>query len=397
MKLSTLARNAKPSATLSLNSLAKEMAANGHDIAKFTVGEPDFDTPDNIKQAAIRALQAGHTNYTPASGTPELRDVIAEKFNRDNGLNYSSDQVLVSNGAKQALYMTMLCLLDEGDEAILPAPYWVSYASQVKYCGAQPVVVDATCQDDLKMTPEQFEEAITDQTTLVVLNSPCNPSGVVYSQNELEALMEVAIKHDLWVLSDEVYEKLIYDDAEHCSLAGLSDNAYARTVTFNAVSKTYAMTGWRIGYAAGPEEVIEAAGRLQSNTTSGPNSIAQQAAIEAITGDQSSINEMRTTFAGRRDLIVDGLNEIPGVSCVRPRGAFYALPDCSALLGHTYNGGEVADSDSLSEALLEEVQLAVVPGAPFGAEGHLRFSYATSEEVIDKGLNRLAQFVETQD
>ncbi len=397
MKLSTLAQSAQPSATLSLNSLAQDMAASGHDIAKFTVGEPDFDTPDNIKQAAIRAIQAGHTNYTPASGTSELRDVIREKFSRENGLDYSSDEVLVSNGAKQTLYMTMLCLLDEGDEAILSAPYWVSYASQIKYCGGRPVVVDATSQDDLKMTPRQFEEAITDQTRLVVLNSPCNPSGVVYSQDELEALMDVAVEHDLWVLSDEVYEQLIYDDAQHCSVAGLSDEAHERTITINAVSKTYAMTGWRIGYAAGPEPVIEAAARLQSNMTSGPNSIAQKAAIEAITGDQSSVDEMRSTFAGRRDLIVEGLNDITGVHCVRPRGAFYALPDCSELLGHTYNGREVDDSASLSETLLEEVQLAVVPGAPFGAEGHLRFSYATSEEVIEKGLNRLSQFVETQD
>lgn len=397
VKISNLADNAQPSATLSLNSLAKTMAAEGQDIATFTVGEPDFDTPDNIKQAAIRAIQSGFTNYTPASGTQELKEVISDKFSADNDIDYSPDQILVSNGAKQALYMTMMCLIDEGDEAILPAPYWVSYASQIKYCGGIPVAVDATTEDDLKMTPELFEDAITDKTKLVVINSPSNPSGIVYSQEDLDALVQVAIDHDLWILSDEVYEKLIFDDVSHTSIAALSEEAYERTITFNAVSKTYAMTGWRIGYAAGPEEVLEAAGRLQSNMTSGPNSIAQKAAVEAITGDQSSVEEMRTTFADRRDIIIDGLNDIPGVKCVQPSGAFYALPDCNDLLNHTYNGQEISDSTALSQALLKEVQLAVVAGAPFGAEGYLRFSYATSEETIQKGLKRLADFVEKRD
>jgi aspartate aminotransferase len=397
MNLSKLAADAQPSATLSLNSKAKELAANGQDVAKFTVGEPDFDTPDNIKQAAIRAIQSGFTRYTPAAGTKELREAITGKFERDNGLKYEADQILVSNGAKHALYMIMMCLLGEGDEAVLPAPYWVSYSSQVEFCGARPVVADATGEPDLKLTPEILEENITEDTRLLVLNSPCNPSGVVYSRQELEELVQVAVEHDLWILSDEVYEKLIYDDLEHVAVAGLSEEARRRTITFNAVSKTYAMTGWRIGYAAGPKNVIQAAGRLQSNMTSGPNSIAQKAAVEAITGDQESVEEMRQTFADRRDIIVDGLNGIEGVQCVRPQGAFYALPDCSDLLGHTYAGHSVENSTDLSKALLEEVLLAVVPGAPFGAEGHLRFSYAASEETIEKGIERLQQFIDTRE
>ena len=396
MNLSELASSAKPSATLALNSRAKQMAADGKDVVMFTVGEPDFDTPDNIKQAGIRAILSGHTKYTPAAGTPALREAIAEKFSRDNGLDYGADQVLVSNGAKHALYMIMMCLVDDGDEVLLPAPYWVSYPSQAKFCGGTPVPIDAASQPDLKLTPELLEDAITDRSKVLVLNSPCNPSGIVYSRDEITALMEVVIENDLWVMSDEVYEELIYDGLEHVSLAGLSEEAYEHTITFNAVSKTYAMTGWRIGYAAGPKPVIQAAGRLQSNMTSGPNSIAQQAAIEAIEGDQSAVEEMRETFADRRDIIVDGLNDIDGVNCVRPEGAFYALPDCSELLGHTYGENKVEDSVSLSEALLEEVLLAVVPGAPFGAEGHLRFSYAASEETIEKGLERFQEFVDMQ-
>lgn len=397
MRLSQLARNAQPSATLSLNSTAKQMVAEGHDVKMFTVGEPDFDTPDHIKQAAVRALNAGKTKYTPASGTAGLREAIADKFSSDNDLPYDPDQILVSNGAKHALYMIMQCLVDEGDEVILTAPYWVSYSSQVEYCGGKPVVVDATSNPDLKMTPDQLADAITDKTTALVLNSPCNPSGVVYTREELKDIMEVAIDNDIWVLSDEVYEELIFGDVAHASPASFGDEALARTITFNAVSKTYAMTGWRIGYAGGPPEVIEAAGRLQSNMTSGPNSIAQEAAVEAITGDQSSVSDMRETFGKRRDIIVEGLNAIEGIECIEPEGAFYALPNCSGLLGATYAGRKVDDSMALSQALLEEVKLAVVPGAPFGAEGHLRFSYATSEETIEEGLQRLEDFVSSSD
>ena len=393
MRLSQLALNARPSATLAINSKAKALAAQGEDVVKFTVGEPDFDTPDNIKQAAIRAILAGHTKYTPAAGSPELRQAIADKLRVDNGLRYEPQQVLVSNGAKQALYMIMLCLLDEGDEALIPAPYWVSYPDQALVCGGRPVIIDASGTPDLKLTPALLEAAITERSKLLVLNSPNNPSGVVYTGEELEALVEVAVARDLWVLSDEVYEKLIYDGLRHVSPASLSQEAYDRTITFNAASKTYAMTGWRIGYAAGPAQVIKAATSLQSNLTGAPNSIAQRAFVEALTGEQDSVGDMREAFARRRDMIVAGLNEIDGVSCITPQGAFYALPDCTALLGHTYAGRRIDGSVALSEALLDTVGLAVVPGAPFGAEGHLRFSYAVSEADIEDGLERLARFV----
>jgi aspartate aminotransferase len=397
MRLSRRAESARPSATLSLDATAKAMLARGEDVVMFTVGEPDFDTPDNIKQAAIRAIQAGYTKYTPAAGSLELRRAIAAKLKKDNGLSYDPDQVLVSNGAKQALYIIMLCLLDEGDEVLLPGPYWVSYPDQAEVCGARAVVIDGTAAPDLKVTPAMLEGAVTKRSKLLILNSPCNPSGVVYTGEELRALAEVAVRHNLWIMSDEVYEKLVYDGLTHVSTAALSRQAYERTITVNGVSKTYAMTGWRIGYAAGPREVIRAAVDIQSNLTSGPNSIAQKASLAALTEEQDSVEEMRAVFARRRDLIVEGLNSIEGVRCVVPRGAFYALPDCRGLLRHTYAGRKVSDSVSLSEALLQAVKVAVVPGAPFGAEGHLRFSYAVSESDIQKGIERLGRFVQMRE
>ena len=390
MRLSKLGASVKPSATLALNAKAKAM---GDEVVKFTVGEPDFETPGNICQAGILAIQSGRTKYTPAAGLPALRQAVSDKFSRDNGLSYDPKNIIISNGAKQALYLIMLCVLGDGDELILPAPYWVSYADQAVACGAQPVVVDAVNTSDFKLTPDLLETVLSERSKAIVLNSPNNPSGAVYSESELRDIVELAVQHGLWILSDEVYEELIYDGARHCSPAAFSDEAYERTITFNAVSKTYAMTGWRIGYAAGPPEVIEAASRLQSNLTSAPNSIAQYAAVEALTGPQESVEQMRMAFAERRDLIVDGLNELPGVRCRKPEGAFYALPDCSSLLGHAYAGLRVDNSTELSEALLEKVKLAVVPGAPFGAEGHLRFSYATGTEQIAAGLERFARFI----
>ncbi|MFW6189990.1 MAG: pyridoxal phosphate-dependent aminotransferase [Planctomycetota bacterium] len=394
MTLSRAAAEAKPSATLSLNSKAKRMAAEGQDVVMFTVGEPDFDTPENIKQAAHRAIQAGFTNYTPAAGIPALRQAVARKLHEENGLDYEPAQVIVSNGAKHSLYMMMLCLLDEGDEVLLAAPYWVSYAAQARACGARPVAVDTTEGDGLKLTPELLEANITENSKLLVLNSPCNPTGVVLDEQELRRLVDVALEHGLWIISDEVYERLLYDEREHASPAGFSDDAYRRVLTINGVSKTYAMTGWRIGYAAGPSEVVAAAANLQSNMTSGPNSIAQKAALEAITGPQESVEEMRGQFEKRRRLLVEGLNEIPGVRCTMPGGAFYAFPDVGGLLGRSCNGRTLESDMDLAEALLEEVNLAVVPGSPFGTDGYLRFSYATSEENIEKGLERLAAFAD---
>ncbi len=397
MELSRAAKTAEPSATLSLNALAKQLAAQGEDVVSFTVGEPDFDTPENIKQAAIRAVQSGYTKYSPAPGFPDLREAIAENLKECNGLDYDSQQIIVSNGAKQALYMLMLCVLDPGDQILLPAPYWPSYADQAKACGAEPVVIDCTSNPGLKLTPDKLADAVGPKTKIIMVNSPSNPTGMVYTKEELQALAQVAVENNIWIFSDEVYERLIYDNRSHVSMATLSPEIYNHTVTFNAVSKTYAMTGWRIGYAAGPEEVITPACRLQSNLTSGPNSIAQRAALEAITGPQDAVDEMLQKFDARRKLLVSGLNEIDGVECKTPGGAFYAFPDCNGLLKKSYDGRQINDSMSLSKALLEKVRLAVVPGSPFGAEGYLRFSYAVSEENIEKGLKRLKKFLNMRD
>ena len=393
MKLSKIAAQAQPSATLSIASKAKKLAKDGVDVVMFTVGEPDFDTPETIKQAAHLAIQAGYTKYTPAAGLPELRQAIAGKLRRDNGLEYGPEQVIVSNGAKQVLYLIMLCLVGPGDDVLIPAPYWVSYPDQARMCGARPVPIDCTHSEGLRLTAPLLRAALTSRSKLLVLNSPCNPTGSVLDERELREIVEVALEHDLWILSDEIYEKLIYDGAEHVSAASFSDRAYEHVVTVNGVSKTYAMTGWRIGYAAGPKAVIEAASHLQSNMTSAPNTIAQKAALEAITGPQESVAEMRDTFRERRDLMLDLLKEVPGVTCTKPQGAFYAFPDVSTVLGKTYGGRRVGNSVELAEALLQEVALAVVPGLPFGAEGYIRLSYAVSTESIEKGVERLAGFV----
>ncbi len=394
MSLSKVATNAKASATIALNSKAKALAREGVDVVSFTVGEPDFDTPENIKQAAHRAIQSGFTKYQPAAGMPQLRAALAQKLRTQNGVDYAPEEVFVSNGSKQALYVLMLCLVEEGDEVLLSAPYWVSYAEQARMCGAEPVAIDTMATPDMKLTPALLEAAISDRSKLLVLNSPCNPTGVVLTGDELRALVEVALEHELWVISDEAYEPLVYDGLEHVSPASFGDEARRKVLTVNSFSKTYAMTGWRIGYAAGPAEVIQAAARLQSHMTTGADSIAQKAALEALSGPQDSVAEMRQAFDRRRRLLVEGLNEVPGISCMMPQGAFYALPDCRALLGKSYGGRRVENSVELCEALLEQVQVAVVPGAAFGAEGYVRFHYATSEETIGKALQRLHAFVE---
>jgi len=391
--LSKLAQNANPSATLSINTRAKQLEKQGNDVVKFTVGEPDFDTPENIKQAAHRALQAGRTKYAPAAGVLPLRKALSEKFKRDNGLDYDTDQIIVSNGAKQALYLMMLCLLEEGDDALLPAPFWGSYKAQVKTCHANPVPIDCTSSPDLGLTPELLEDAITEDSKLLVLNSPCNPSGAVLDEETLRSIMDVALENDLWVISDEVYEHLLYDDATHTSPAGFSDEAYSRVITINSFSKTYAMTGWRVGYAAGPEEVIHAAGCLQGNLTSAPNTPAQHAAIEALEGEQDSVSDMREAFRQRRDLLMELLEDVPRVSCPTPRGAFYAFLNVEDVLGDTYFGDEVNTSEEMAESLLQNVSMAVVPGSAFGTDGYIRLSYVVGDETIEKGAERLTEFV----
>jgi len=397
VSLSDIAAGAKASATMALNARAKNLSLRGKDVVNFTIGEPDFDTPDNVKQAAHRAIQAGFTKYQPAAGMSELREAIARKLQADNGLNYEPGEVLVSNGAKQALYMTMLCLVQQGDQVLIPAPYWVSYVHQARFCRAEVVVIDATGTEDLKPTPDLLADALTDRARLLVLNSPCNPTGAVLTGEEFAALVELALERDLWIISDEIYEKLVYDGAQHVSPAAFSKEARDRIITINGASKTYAMTGWRLGYAAGPLEVIQAAGRLQSHMTSGPDSVAQRAALEALTGPQDSVEEMRVAFDRRRHLLVDGLNAIPGISCLVPQGAFYAFPDCRGLLGKSYAGRKVQDSLELCEALLDQAGVAAVPGTAFGAEGFIRLHFAKADEEIEKALERLGAFAESCD
>ena len=390
--LSRLAADARASATMALNQKTKELARKGVDVINLSIGEPDFDTPDNVKQAAVRAIQSGFTKYQPAAGLAELRRAIADKLRAENAVRCEPAEVLVSNGGKQALYMIMLSLVGPGDEVIVPAPYWVSYVQQVRFCGAEPVVADASGAEDLKPTPAMIEDVLTDRTRVLILNSPSNPTGAVFSRRELEAFVELALKHDLWIISDEIYEKLVYDGAEHVSPASFGDDARAKIVTLNGFSKTYAMTGWRIGWAAGPAQVIQAAARLQSHMTSGADSIAQKAAIEALAGSQDSVAEMRGAFDSRRRLMVDGLNRIAGLRCVVPQGAFYAFPDCRGLLGRSYGGAEVRTDVELCGALLEQANVAVVPGEEFGAPGFVRFHYAASEEAIQKALTRVQAF-----
>jgi len=397
VSLSDIAAGAKASATMALNARAKNLSLQGKDVVNFTIGEPDFDTPDNVKQAAHRAIQAGFTKYQPAAGMPELREAIARKLQADNGLDYEPGEVLVSNGAKQALYMIMLCLVQQGDQALIPAPYWVSYVHQARFCRAEVVIIDATGTEDLKPTPDLLADALTDRARLLVLNSPCNPTGAVLTREEFAALVELALERDLWIISDEIYEKLVYDGARHVSPAAFSKEARDRIITINGASKTYAMTGWRLGYAAGPLEVIQAAARLQSNMTSGPDSVAQRAALEALTGPQGSVEEMRVAFDRRRRLLVDGLNAIPGIACLLPQGAFYAFPDCRGLLGKSYAGRKVQNSLELCEALLDQAGVAAVPGTAFGAEGFIRLHFAKADEEIEKALERLGAFAESCD
>ncbi len=392
--LTRVAAEAEPSATMALTSKAKQLMREGVDVAVFTVGEPDMNTPSNVNQAAHKAIDGGFTKYTDAAGTPELRQAIVRKLSADNGLDYRPEQILVSNGAKHVLYQLMLCLLEEGDEMLLPAPYWVSYAEQARICGAKAVIVDCTDCPGMKPDVERLKQAVTDRTKGLMLNSPSNPTGMVLTRAAIEALVQFAIERGLWIISDEIYEKLIYGNAEHFSPAAVSDVAREQVFTVNGVSKTYAMTGWRIGYAAGPAEVIRAAARLQSNMTSAPNSIAQKAALEALNGPQESVAEMRDIFDQRRLHLVEGLNQLPGVRCAMPQGAFYAFADCRELLGRTFGDMRVDNSLQLCDALLKQAQVAAVPGSAFGAEGYVRFSYATSDQTIEKGLARLMRFLE---
>jgi len=356
------------------------MKAEGRNVISLSAGEPDFDTPEHIKEAAVRALKEGFTKYTPATGTPELKKAICEKFARDNGLEYTPSQVIVNCGAKHTIYLAIQALVEEGDEVVVPVPYWVSYPEQVRLAGGRPVF--APSGNDLKLKPEALREVLSPRTKAVIVNSPCNPSGVVYTKEELEALGEVLAEARVWVISDEIYEKLVYDGQEHFSIASVVPELKERTVVVNGVSKAYAMTGWRIGYAAGPEEVISAMGKIQSQETSNPNSIAQAAALAALTGPQECVGEMVRAFDERRRYVVGRLQAMPGVSCGVPKGAFYVFPDVSGL---------GRDSVALCSWILEELEVACVPGAGFGMEGRIRISYAAGMEALKEAMDRLEE------
>jgi len=390
--LSKRASEAEESVTLAITAKANQMKEQGIDVISFSAGEPDFDTPDHIKKAATDALSKGQTKYTPASGLPALRKAIAAKFLKDNGLTYDPSQIVVSCGAKHSLYNVMQAILEEGDEAIIPAPYWVSYPAMVKCAGATPVIVNTQEKNGLKMTADELRKAITERTKCLILCSPSNPTGMVYSEAELKAVAEVCLEKDILVISDEIYEKLVFG-VPFASIATVAPRLRDKCVVVNGASKAYAMTGWRIGYAAGPKDIMTAVGRMQSQSTSNATSIAQYATIAALEGDQGCVEKMRLEYAKRRDYIVGRLRKIPGVSCGEPQGAFYVFPNVSSLYGKKYQGKAITGSTMMAETLLEKAHIATVPGGGFGADAYIRLSYATSMEKIEKGLDRLEKFV----
>jgi aspartate aminotransferase len=389
----TLAR-VKPSATIAVTNKAREMVAAGKDVIGLGAGEPDFDTPQNIKDAAVRAIAAGHTKYTAVDGIPELKTAICAKFARENGLTYTPAQVTVGTGGKQTLYNALMATLNKGDEVIIPAPYWVSYPDMVQLAGGTPVTITCGIETNFKLTPAQLEAAITPKTKWFIFNSPSNPTGAGYTRDELKELTDVLMRHPhVWVMSDDMYEHLVFDDFAFTSPAQVEPGLYDRTLTCNGVSKAYAMTGWRIGYAAGPAPLIKAMGTIQSQSTSNPCSIAQYAAVEALNGTQDFLPGFRAVFQRRRDLAVSMLNQAKGIRCPRPEGAFYVYPDISGCIGRTTPAGTAVASDEVfASALLEETGVAVVFGAAFGVSPNFRVSYATSDAALEEACSRIQRF-----
>jgi len=390
MILSERISNIKPSPTLAMNAKALSMREAGIDVISFGVGEPDFDTPQHIRETATQAIKDGFTRYTAVGGILELKNAIVEKFKRDNNLHYAPDEVMVSCGGKHVLYNLAQAFLNPGDEVIIPAPYWVSYPPIVVLAGASPVIVGTQEADDFKLSPESLEAAVTPRTRLLVLNSPSNPTGSVYTESELKALTEVVLKHNICVVSDEIYEKLVFDDRPFYSIAQISEEARSKTFIVNGVSKTYAMTGWRIGYVAGAREIVAGMTKIQSQSTSNPNSIAQKAAVAALNGPQDFIKTMLEAFDQRRQYLLERLNAMKGVHCRTPGGAFYAFPNFSHYFNTaTLEGKAIKGSVDLCEYLLTEARVALVPGMAFGDDSFIRFSYATGLEAIKEGLDRI--------
>ncbi len=390
MKLSQRVQKIKPSLTLAIDAKAKAMKAQGVDVVGFGAGEPDFDTPDHIKQAAIKAIQAGFTKYTAVGGIDELKDALIDKLKKENGLTYARDEILVSAGGKHSLYNVAQALYEAGDEVIIPAPYWVSYPDQVLLNDAKPVILETTDKTGFKLLPEQLEKAITPQTKAFILNSPSNPTGTAYTKEELKKLADVLVKHQILCVSDEIYEKLVYDGFEQTSIASLGEDIKKLTIIVNGASKVFSMTGWRMGFAAGPKEIISAMTKIQGQVTSNITSITQKACVEAYRGSQNFLNEWKEEFRKRRNMIVDRFNNIPGIRCLKPEGAFYVFPNITALFGKKSPAGLVIKTSAdFSNYLLEQYQVAVVSGEGFGAEGYIRLSYATSLENIQKGVDRI--------
>ena len=389
----TLAR-VKPSPTIAVTTKAAELKAAGRDIIGLGAGEPDFDTPQNVKDAAKAAIDAGKTKYTAVDGIPELKQAICEKFKRDNGLDYAPSQISVGTGGKQILYNALMATMNPGEEVLIPAPYWVSYPDMVLLAGGEPVIAPATLEDDFKLTPEALEAAITPKTKWFIFNSPSNPTGAGYSHAELKGLTDVLMRHPhVWVMSDDMYEHLAYDGFEFCTPAQVEPRLYDRTLTVNGVSKAYAMTGWRIGYAAGPEKLIGAMRKIQSQSTSNPCSISQWAAVEALNGTQDYIAPNNEMFVRRRNLVVSMLNEIDGMTCPTPEGAFYVYPSIKGLIGKTSAAGtKITNDEVFATALLEETGVAVVFGAAFGLSPNFRVSYATSDAALKEACTRIQTF-----
>lgn len=391
--LSKVAQNVHASATMAVDSKAKQMKADGLDVIGFGAGEPDFNTPDNIKLAGIRAILENKTKYTPAAGIVPLRKAIAERLKLDHGIEYDYTQIVVASGAKHNVFITLAALINPGDEVIVPIPFWLSYGEMVPMLSGVPVFVNCTEEQGFKMTAQQLEEAITDKTKVVIINNPSNPAGMVYSRKELEDIAQVCVKHDLYILADEIYDKLVFDGHEFVSVAALGPEVKERTIVINGVSKCYCMTGWRLGFSASNPELAKAMSAYVGHSTSSPSTISQWAAVEALTGPQDAIEDMRKVFQERRDYIYKRMNEIEGVSCIKPEGAFYVMMNIEGLIGKTLGGRVIHDANDFAVAFLEKSLVAVVPCNGFGMPNFVRWTYAASMENIKKGLDRLEEFL----
>lgn len=391
MTISNRVKSINPSQTLAITAQALKMKREGKKVISFAAGEPDFNTPENIKEEAISAIKQGFTHYTDNSGIIELKEAVIGKLKKDNKVEYKPAEIIISNGAKQCLFNAILTVCNPEDEVLLPTPCWVSYTEQIKFAQAVPIFINTYQEDAFKLSAAQVEEKISSKTKLLILNSPNNPTGAVYEMEELKKIAQLLVKYNIYCICDEIYEKLIYDEAKHFTIASLSNEVKAKTIIINGVSKSYAMTGWRIGYAAGPEDIISGMGKIQGHSTSNPNSIAQKASVEALNGRQETIEEMRREFDERRKYMVEKLNKIKGVSCLKPSGAFYAFPNVSKILekGVKYNGKRIINSFDLADFILKEAEVALIPGSAFEAEGYLRLSYATYMEDVKEGLDRI--------